>query len=150
MGSEMCIRDSSKVLDAPIVGKNSLLTMGPSNKKSAWKPMNHNNAFSGEISFRSALIKSLNIPTIKITQDIGVNWITAYAKRLGVFSPINNDLSASLGSSGTTLYEITKVFSQINNNGKRVRPILVKKVTDKSGTEPVSYTHLTLPTICSV
>lgn len=124
---------ASKLLDAPIVGSDSLLTVGPASKKRSWKPMNHNNEFSGDILLRNSLVKSLNIPTIKIAKDVGINWIMAYAKRLGVFSPINNDLSASLGSSGTTLYEITKVFAQINKYGKRVKPILVQKVENASG-----------------
>ena len=124
---------ASKLLDAPIVGKDSLLTVGPTSKKRAWKPMNHNNEFSGEVLLRNSLVRSLNIPTIKIAKDIGINWITAYAKRLGVFSPINNDLSASLGSSGTTLYEITKVFAQINKKGKRLKPILVQRVENNKG-----------------
>jgi penicillin-binding protein 1A len=45
-------------------------------------------------------------------EDIGVPWAVDYAKRLGIFSPINPDFTLALGSSSVTLYEMTKAFSQ--------------------------------------
>lgn len=100
-----------------------------------WKPHNYGNKFEGDMLFRQALIQSMNIPTVKILQDVGINWAMDYARRLGVFSPLNADLSLSLGSSGVTLYEMTKVFSQIGRMGKRTRPVLVHKILDKDGKE---------------
>ncbi|MCB0340872.1 MAG: transglycosylase domain-containing protein [Pseudobdellovibrionaceae bacterium] len=98
-----------------------------------WKPMNHGKHFIGDILFRNALIRSLNVPTVKITEKIGVDWVADYARRLGIFSPLNMDFTLSLGSSSVTLYEMTKVFSQMGRLGRRIRPLLIHKVEDKDG-----------------
>ena len=96
-----------------------------------WKPHNHGQKFVGDVLFRTALIRSLNIPAVKVLESVGVNWATDYAKRLGVFSPLNQDLTLVLGSSSVTLYEMTKVFSHFGRLGARIRPIVIHKVLDK-------------------
>ncbi|MCB0366036.1 MAG: transglycosylase domain-containing protein [Bdellovibrionales bacterium] len=98
-----------------------------------WKPLNHSKRFMGETLFRKALIRSLNVPTVKIIEKIGVDWVANYARRLGVFSPLNYDFTMALGSSGVTLYEMTKMFSIFGRMGKKVTPRLIHKVEDQTG-----------------
>ncbi len=98
-----------------------------------WKPSNYGRKFSGDILFRNALIKSKNIPTIKILEKVGISRVAEYARRLGVFSPLNMDLSLGLGSSGSTLYEITKLYSHFARGGKRIRPIIIRRVESREG-----------------
>lgn len=97
-----------------------------------WKPHNHGQKFTGDVLFRTALIRSLNIPAVKVLESVGVNWAMDYARRLGVFSPLNPDLSLVLGSSSITLYEMTKVFSHFGRLGKRIRPMVIHRVLDKN------------------
>ena len=97
-----------------------------------WKPKNYSTKFSGDILFRNALKRSQNIPTIKIMQNIGVSRIRDYARRLGIFSNLNMDLSMGLGSSSLTLYELTKAFSHFANLGKRFSPVLIKEISEKN------------------
>ncbi len=118
------------VQDAPLVYEGE--DEGQEEGK-VWKPHNHEQKFEGDILFRKALIRSLNIPSVKILEDVGVTWATDYAKRLGVFSPLNNDLSLVLGSSSLTIYEMTKVFSEFGRGGVKVTPLIVRKVTDRTG-----------------
>jgi len=124
---------SSEVLDVPLVYEEKQQDEEGQEDIKVWKPSNHGRSFSGEIIFRNALVQSLNVPTVKITEDLGVQWVAEYAKRLGIFSPLNMDLSLSLGSSSVTLYEMTKVFSQLGRLGKRIKPIVIKSVKDSSG-----------------
>ena len=98
-----------------------------------WKPHNHEQKFTGDLLFRTALVRSLNIPAVKILEKVGVPWVMDYAHRLGVFSPLNADLSLALGSSSITLYEMTKIFSNIGRLGHRIRPVVIHKVLDKDG-----------------
>ncbi len=98
-----------------------------------WKPANHSKSFQGEVLFRTALIKSLNIPTVKIIEDIGVDWVATYARRLGIFSPLNMDFTLALGSSGVTVYEMTRAFATLGRQGQKVTPLLIHKVVDKDG-----------------
>lgn len=118
------------VQDAPLVYEGE--DEGQDEGK-VWKPHNHEGKFEGDILFRKALIRSLNIPSVKICEDVGVAWATDYAHRLGVFSPLNQDLSLVLGSSSLTIYEMTKVFSSFGRLGQKVNPIIVRKVTDRTG-----------------
>ena len=121
---------STPVMDAPIVYEETQQDEEGQEEVKTWKPANHGKTFGGEIIFRNALVQSLNIPTVKIVEDISVKWSTDYARRLGIFSSLNPDFTMALGSSGVTLYEMTKVFSQFGRLGKRVRPLLIHKVTD--------------------
>lgn len=121
---------STVIVDAPIVYEE-----GEGQETRKWKPGNFGNKFTGDVLFRHSIINSLNIPTVKIIQDIGVEWVAKFSRRLGIFSPLNPDYTTALGSSGTTMYEMLKVFSTFAKNGKRIIPVLIRKVTDASGEE---------------
>jgi penicillin-binding protein 1A len=99
-----------------------------------WEPRNYDLEFKGPITLRKALAYSRNIITIKILQDIGIDYVINYAKRLGIDSPLNRDLSLALGSSGISLLEITRAYAVFANQGFKVEPIFITKVTDRNGT----------------
>jgi hypothetical protein len=63
------------------------------------------------VTFRDAIVKSRNIPTIKILQQIGVEQAKAYAKKLGYTSPLANNLTMALGSTGVSVEEQVAAFS---------------------------------------
>ncbi|PIT99390.1 MAG: penicillin-binding protein 1A [Bdellovibrionales bacterium CG10_big_fil_rev_8_21_14_0_10_45_34] len=136
------------IVDAPIVYKDDTITEvkdsndSQDNEVKVWKPGNYNSQFGGDILFRNALIESKNIPTIKILDKTGVDTVATYVKRLGVFSPLNMDLSLGLGSSSTTLYEMTRAYGVFANLGRRLTPIMIRKVITASGEEVLSATSL--------
>lgn len=119
---------STPIMDAPIVYEEMKEDEEGQEDTKVWKPNNFTKQFGGDIIFRNALIKSLNIPTVKIIQDVGVDWASTYAKRLGIFSNLNQDFTLALGSSSVTLYEMTKVFSQFGRMGKKIRPVIIHRV----------------------
>lgn len=123
---------SSMIMDAPIVYEENTEGQDDEDTKT-WKPANHSKTFSGDITFRNALVKSLNVPAVKVVEDVGVPWAMDYARRLGVFSALNPDFTLTLGSSSVTLYEMTKVFSEFGRLGKRMRPIIIHKVQNAEG-----------------
>jgi len=129
----------SKIIDAPVVyEEHKIIDEGQQSEEvvtKRWKPENHSKSFGGDILFRNALIQSKNVPTVKIVQDLGVNWVASYARKLGMFSPLNMDFTLGLGSSAVTLYELTKVFSTFGRMGTRIRPVVIHKVMDRQGTE---------------
>jgi penicillin-binding protein 1A len=98
-----------------------------------WKPGNYAGRFTGDILLRNALKKSLNTPTIRVLEKTGVAFATEYAKRLGFFSPINMDMSLALGSSGATLYEVTKAYTTFAKLGRRTRPIIIHEIKNRMG-----------------
>ncbi|MBW1824275.1 MAG: PBP1A family penicillin-binding protein [Deltaproteobacteria bacterium] len=96
-----------------------------------WEPRNYDLEFRGPITLRKALSYSRNIITIKILQDIGIDYAISYARQLGITSPLNRDLSLALGSSGISLLEITQAYTVFANQGLKVEPIFITKITDR-------------------
>jgi penicillin-binding protein 1A len=122
---------STPIIDAPVAYRQAG-DEGQDEGK-VWKPSNHEKQYSGEITMRNALVKSLNIPSVKIVEDIGVGYANEFSQRLGLFSKLNPDFTLVLGSSSVTLYEMTKAFSQLGRLGQRTRPLMIKKVIDPKG-----------------
>ena len=98
-----------------------------------WKPKNFEGNFSGPTTLRNALTHSINIVTVKIAQEVGIDYIRSYAQRLGISSPLHNNLSMALGSSSISLYELTKAYSVFANQGNLFKPIFIKKILDRNG-----------------
>ncbi len=115
---------SSIIVDAPIVFEWG---------DQKWKPKNFEGKFSGPTTFRNALTQSINVVTVKIAQDVGVDYIREYAKKLGISSSLYHELSMSLGSSSVSLFELTKAYAVFANQGRSFKPIFIKKILDRDG-----------------
>lgn len=128
---------ATPIIDAPVVFEEQEEGQDPGKEAETktWRPKNNSNKFGGDILFRNALIKSLNVPTVKIIEKIGVPWAATYARRLGIFSQLNMDFTLALGSSGVTLYEMTRAFGVIGRLGQRLSPVIIRKVLDSEGKE---------------
>lgn len=98
-----------------------------------WRPKNYSGGYSGPVTFRQALVKSKNIPTIKILQQIGTEQARAYAKKLGYVSPLAKNLTMALGSTGVSLEEQLNAYSVFPNRGYLVESVYVKKIVDRNG-----------------
>lgn len=114
------------IIDSPIVYQDEEMD-------SKWKPKNYGKKFYGPTRFRTALEKSRNVITIKILQDIGVDYVIDYAKQLGITSNLNRDLSLALGSSGVSLLELITAYSVFANQGDLVEPCFFTKILDRDG-----------------
>ncbi|MBF0232401.1 MAG: PBP1A family penicillin-binding protein [Desulfamplus sp.] len=115
---------SSIIIDSPIAFKDG------SNK--IWKPQNYKETFYGPTRFREALVKSRNVVTVKIVQDLGVDYVIEYAKKLGITSPIEKNLSIALGSCGLSLIELTRAYTVFSNLGYLVEPVFITKIVDRN------------------
>ncbi|ETR69860.1 MAG: hypothetical protein OMM_09238 [Candidatus Magnetoglobus multicellularis str. Araruama] len=92
-----------------------------------WRPKNYEKEFFGPTLLSEALTHSRNLVTIKLLQDIGVDYVIEYARKFGITSTINRDLSIALGSSGISLLEIVRGYAVFCNGGELVTPIFIKK-----------------------
>jgi penicillin-binding protein 1A len=135
---------STPIIDAPVVFDEEVeegqdgTTASKDLKEpvvKTWRPKNISNKFGGDILFRNALIRSLNVPTVKVIEHVGVDWAAQYARRLGIFSPLNMDFTLALGSSSVTLYEMTRAFGVIGRMGQKLTPVIIRKVSDQDGKE---------------
>lgn len=98
-----------------------------------WVPANYDNKFWGAISLRNALIHSRNVVTVKLLQDIGVNYVQEYARQLGIGSPLTPTLALALGASGVSLWDMITAYSTFAQQGERVEPYLIERVVDRYG-----------------
>ncbi|TWI75621.1 penicillin-binding protein 1A [Desulfobotulus alkaliphilus] len=98
-----------------------------------WKPRNYQETFYGPTMLREALNKSRNVITVKVLQDIGIDYTLSYVRKLGLTSPINRDLSIALGSSGHSLLELVNAYAVFANEGRLSDPIFVTEIRDRDG-----------------
>ena len=117
---------TSLVLDAPLV-----LDQGSDLKM--WKPENYGKKFYGPSTLRVGLEKSRNLMTVRIAQNLGINNVVEFSKKLGIYDNPEELLSISLGSAETTLLKLTSAYSAFVNGGKLVKPIIIDRVQDSEG-----------------
>jgi penicillin-binding protein 1A len=98
-----------------------------------WQPKNFDGEFRGPVTLREALAKSINVVTVKILRDLGLDYAASYARILGITSPLNMDLTMALGSSSVSLLELTRAYAVFAAQGRRAEPIFVTKVVDQKG-----------------
>ncbi len=116
------------IMDAPIISGSVT-----GDEDEVWKPKNYKEKFFGPTLFRTGLIESRNVITVKILKDIGVDYTVQYAKKMGLESDLNPDLSLALGSSGVSLLELTRAYAVFANGGLLVKPIFIKRIVDRGG-----------------
>jgi penicillin-binding protein 1A len=98
-----------------------------------YAPMNYDKKFEGPVTLRHALEDSRNIPAVRVMEQLGPAHVVQYARRLGLQSPIPPFLSVALGAAEATLYEMTSAYSVFPNQGVRMRPYVISKVSDREG-----------------
>jgi penicillin-binding protein 1A len=101
--------------------------------KEPWEPKNFDREFWGPVTMRKALTFSRNIPTVKIAQAIGMDYLVQYAKNLGIKAKLEPHLSLALGSANLSLLDLTSAFGVFAAQGYRAEPIFLTQIQDKDG-----------------
>tara|TARA_B100001248_G_scaffold242544_1_gene210166 strand:+ start:355 stop:2691 length:2337 start_codon:yes stop_codon:yes gene_type:complete len=114
------------VLDAPIV-------LDQGNDLKMWKPENYGKKFYGPSTLRTGIEKSRNLMTVRIAQELGIDKIISFSKKLNIYENPDELMSVSLGSAETTLLKITSAYCSFLNGGKLVNPILIDRIQDSQG-----------------
>jgi len=112
------------ILDAPVTFNSGGV---------AYTPHNYDHRFEGNITLRRAIADSRNIPAVKLAERVGINSVIDYAKKFGINSTIPPFLPVALGAADLTLYELTSAYSVFPNDGLRIEPHYITKVTDYEG-----------------
>jgi 1A family penicillin-binding protein len=117
---------ATRVDDAPVsyaVGSNG----------QAWKPDNYDRKFRGSITLQQAIEESVNVVTVKVQERIGLSRTIQMARRFGISSPLDANLSLALGTSDLTLLELTSAYGALANQGQWLPPTTMRYVTDSQG-----------------
>jgi penicillin-binding protein 1A len=123
---------SSIVTDSPLVFKFEG-DLDADNTGEDWRPHNYSGTFEGDIPLRLALIRSMNIPTVKLLNEITVDYGIQYARKLGITAVLPRDLSIGLGSWSSSLEELMHAYAVFPRLGKPVTLSYIRKVVDASG-----------------
>ncbi|MEM9061918.1 MAG: PBP1A family penicillin-binding protein [Pseudomonadota bacterium] len=87
-----------------------------------WSPSNYNNKFTGPVTLREALAKSINTVAVQVSERTGRDKVRALAGEMGLKSEMAPGPAIALGTSEARLIEMTGVFATIANGGKRADP----------------------------
>lgn len=106
-----------------------------------WKPKNSDMAEHGKVSLRTALVQSMNVPTVKLAREVGVSKIIANAEKMGISTLVDSgsysdaNLAMALGglSKGVNPLEMAAAYSVLATNGIYCKPIALLKIVDRSG-----------------
>ncbi len=98
-----------------------------------WRPQNSSRKFYGPAPMRTGIVYSRNLMTVRIAQSVGMDVVSAYAERFGVYKDMPQLLSYSLGAGETTLYKMVAAYGMFANGGKQIEPTLVDRVQDRYG-----------------
>ena len=112
------------ILDAPTMFQSG---------STAYIPHNYDEKFEGNITLRRALLMSRNIPALKLADQLGMKTVLDYAHRFGITSNLPPYLPVALGAAEVTLLEQTSAYSVFPNDGVRIVPRYITKVTDYEG-----------------
>ena len=111
---------SDRILDAPIT-------------EGKYRPANFGGKYYGEVTIGDALALSMNTATVRLMKEVGAEDVLATAKKMGILSKLEPNLSTGLGSSGVTMLEMTTAYASLANGGNRVYPYAIKKISDAQG-----------------
>src|SRR5215831_16256805 len=114
------LRPEDTILNAPVSFGN-------------YSPGNYDGKYEGVITIRRALGDSRNIPAVKTLAKLGVQDLIPYVRRFGITSKIEPVLPIALGAADVSLIEMVSAYSTFPNDGVRVVPQMIRRVTDYEG-----------------
>ncbi len=104
-----------------------------------WSPRNVNGQFSGAVSLRDALARSINTVAVRLTLDAGAEKVAAIAARLGIGENLVAEPSIALGTSEVSLLDLTGAYTVFAADGRKVTPHVIDRIRTTSGR--VLYAH---------
>ena len=122
---ELGYSPSSVVVDEP-------LTI-PISGSEPWSPQNFDKEFAGNIVLKKALMKSINIISAKLINEVGIEKVIRTARQFGIKSVLGRNPSLALGTSGLSPYEVASAYSVIANLGIYNEPYLIQHIEDFQG-----------------
>ncbi|MGM0525034.1 MAG: penicillin-binding protein 1B [Pseudomonadota bacterium] len=98
-----------------------------------WQPENYDKEYLGEMLIYEALVKSRNIPAVRIGLRVGTKTLVNYLKAMGVTTPMNSYPSLTLGAVELSPLAVNRVFATIANDGNYQPLRAITSITTHSG-----------------
>ena len=118
---------STLINDAPIVFEDKAL-------EDKWRPRNASGRFYGPTRLREALLQSINLVSIRLLREVGIERVRKYSENFGFkLEELNSDLSLALGTASLSPIKNASAYSVFANGGKAVEPYFINKIVDRTG-----------------
>lgn len=118
---------------ATLINDSPIVIDDPS-QPAVWRPHNENLTFNGPMRLKEALIRSRNLVSIRILDDLGFDYAIDFATHFGFHrSQLPRALSLALGSLTVSPIEMTAAYAVFANGGYKIEPYLIDKITDDQG-----------------
>ncbi len=98
-----------------------------------YTPHNYEGDYKGPMTLLNAFAESRNIPALKLADHVGIRKVIETAHRFGVTSNIPAFLPVAIGAADLTLYEQVQSYSVFPNDGIRIEPHYIRKLTQADG-----------------
>ncbi|MEK9178613.1 MAG: penicillin-binding transpeptidase domain-containing protein, partial [Patescibacteria group bacterium] len=101
-----------------------------------YKPVNYSGGYRGNVTLRTALANSINVPAVKTLNKIGIDKMVALGKRMGIDTwkdAENYGLSITLGSAEVRMTDMAEVYGSLANGGEKVDLNPILKITNYRG-----------------
>ncbi|EGQ7698716.1 penicillin-binding protein 1B [Vibrio vulnificus] len=103
-------------------------------KGSVWEPRNFDRQFRGDVPLYQALAKSLNVPTVRLGMQLGIDHVSDTLARLGVNrNEIRPVPSMFLGAFSLTPLEVAQMYQTLTNSGRKAPLTALRSVVDLEG-----------------
>ena len=98
-----------------------------------WTPSNYDGLFEGGVTMREALVRSRNVPTIRLAADVGIGGVARMARSAGITSTMDETPSLALGTVATSPVEVASAYTAFATLGHTALPHLLVRVESEDG-----------------
>ncbi len=100
----------------------------------SWNPQNSDGKFDGEITLREGLVRSKNLVSVRLLQQVGLAAARDWIGRFGFdIDKQPQNLTLALGSGSVTPMQMAQAYAVLANGGHRVRPVLIERIVGPQG-----------------
>ncbi|MGH7448145.1 MAG: penicillin-binding transpeptidase domain-containing protein, partial [Longimicrobiales bacterium] len=119
------IPTSQLVLDAPLRMELS--------RNDVWEPENYDGRYEGNVSLRRALVRSRNVPTIRLATAVGIDHVASTARQAGITATMDETPSLALGTVAMSPLQLATAYTTFATLGSTTKPRYVQRVMDENG-----------------
>jgi penicillin-binding protein 1A len=105
----------------------------PMGNGTTWTPQNFDGRFRGPISLRTALTNSINVATVRLMFDVGIQAVIDYSRDAGLSTELPPYGSLALGAADLIPWEVARAYTVYPTGGMRVTPISITRIEDRNG-----------------
>ena len=106
----------------------------PAGDGTRWEPENSDGTWSGPVTLRTALMRSINVPAIRLALHVGLDSVVGTARRMGISSPVPLVPPIAIGAADVSPLELTAAYTTFANLGGYSAPRVITLVQDAGGT----------------